>query len=135
MKNPIVRVLMFSALLCGVSTPALANHRDPFVAMLPVITPELKPGSVRSGATVNTVMQPLFIVGDDPLSHRWLSEKHAYLKKINATGMVVNVSGQAGWQRMKRYGLTVYPVYGGDFAKAFGLTHYPVLIEQQTIKQ
>ncbi|MFM2588252.1 PFL_4695 family integrating conjugative element protein [Vibrio sp. TBV020] len=120
-------------LAVGLQTHAAS---DPFMAMLPVTTAELSPGKVQTHALPKDVVlnQPLFIVGDDALSHRWLKAKSDYLRRINAKGIVVNSSKQ-GWLRLSRYSLPLYPVQGHDFAKAFGLTHYPVLIEHRTIKQ
>lgn len=108
---------------------------DPFVQMLPVATPEMSPGQVGRHTLSQEVNPPLFIVGDDALSHRWLSAKRDYLKRIHAVGMVVNVKDARGWQRMTQYGLTMYPVRGHDFAAAFHLNHYPVLIERHQVKQ
>lgn len=127
-----IKVLWLTALLSMSS----AYAQTPWLTMLPVSTPELKVGKVQTQALPKDVVlsQPLFIVGDDPFSHRWLEAKQDYLHRINAQGIVVNSSKQ-GWLRLSRYALPLYPVQGGDFAKAFGLTHYPVLIEHRTIKQ
>lgn len=109
--------------------------KDPMSVMLPVVTPEMSPGKVVPKTAKTSTTTPLFIVGDDALSHRWLKQRASYLASIHAIGMVVNVKTPSGLARMKQYGLTVYPVPGHDFANAFGLRHYPVLIEGQQIKQ
>ena len=108
---------------------------DLLQGMVPVNTPQLTPGKVERRALNQSVSTPLFIVGDDALSHRWLNAKRDYLASIGAQGLVVNVETKAGWQRFKRYDLTLYPVTGRDFAAAFGLRHYPVLIERGELKQ
>lgn len=128
----IITVLWLATLL-SMST---AYAQTSWLTMLPVSTPELKPGKVATQALPKEVVlsQPLFIVGDDAFSYRWLEAKQDYLRRINAKGIVVNSSKQ-GWLRLSRYALPLYPVQGRDFAKAFGLTHYPVLIEHRTIKQ
>jgi len=127
-----IKALWLTALL-SMST---AYAQTPWLTMLPVTTPALKPGKVVTQPLPDEVMltQPLFIVGDDAFSHRWLEAKQDYLRRINAQGIVVNSSKQGGL-RLSRYALPLYPVQGRDFAKAFGLTHYPVLIEHRTIKQ
>lgn len=127
-----IKALWLTALLSMNTADAQAS----WLTMLPVSTPELKAGKVATQPLPDEVMltQPLFIVGDDAFSHRWLEAKSDYLRRINAKGIVVNSSKQ-GWQRLSRYALPLYPVQGGDFATAFGLTHYPVLIEHRTIKQ
>ncbi|HBC3529393.1 TPA: integrating conjugative element protein [Vibrio parahaemolyticus] len=125
--------LLLPIALSALVSPAYA--KDPLVQMLPVRTPGMSPGQVARKAITQSVGQPLFIVGDDARSHRWLHAKRDYLARIHAVGVVVNVNDARGWLRMTQYGLTVYPVRGDDFAKAFGITHYPVLVEDHTIKQ
>ncbi len=124
---------LWIAVLLSMST---AYAQTPWLTMLPVNTPELKVGKVQTQALPKDVVlsQPLFIVGNDAFSRRWLEAKSDYLRRIDAKGIVVNSSKQ-GWLHLSRYALPLYPVQGGDFAKAFGLTHYPVLIEHRTIKQ
>ncbi|MFM2666643.1 integrating conjugative element protein [Vibrio mediterranei] len=129
--KPIILSMLFTLLVMSATVWA----SDPFEQMLPVITPSLTPGEVTSRTLTQSVPLPLFIVGDDPLSHRWLLAKQDYLRKIGAKGMVVNVRTLAGWRRMQQYNLTLYPVQGDDFARAFGLSHYPVFIEKHVIKQ
>lgn len=125
--------LLLPIALSALVSPAYA--KDPLVQMLPVRTPGMSPGQVARKAITQSVGQPLFIVGDDARSHRWLRAKRDYLARIHAVGVVVNVNDARGWQRMTQYGLTVYPVRGDDFAKAFDITHYPVLVEDHTVKQ
>ncbi|MEZ8633690.1 integrating conjugative element protein [Vibrio lentus] len=128
------RRLTFITLLLLLSSHAL-SAADLLQGMVPVSTPQLTPGKVERRTLKQSVSTPLFIVGDDALSHRWLSAKRDYLASIGAQGLVVNVKTKAGWQRFKRYDLTLYPVAGRDFAAAFGLRHYPVLIERGELKQ
>ncbi|EGQ8533378.1 integrating conjugative element protein [Vibrio parahaemolyticus] len=125
--------LLLPIALSALVSPAYA--KDPLVQMLPVRTPGMSPGQVARKAITQSVGQPLFIVGDDARSHRWLRAKQDYLTRIHAVGVVVNVNDARGWRRMTQYGLTVYPVRGDDFANAFGITHYPVLVEDHTVKQ
>lgn len=124
----------FLILLFLLSNTAVANH-DPLTQMLPVITPELSPGKVTNKRISQQVNKPFFIVGDDPLSHQWLKLRLNHLRSIKAVGIVVNVKTDAGFYRMKSYGLPMYPVRGGDFASTFELTHYPVLIAEGEVKQ
>ncbi|HBC3949107.1 TPA: integrating conjugative element protein [Vibrio parahaemolyticus] len=125
--------LLLPIALSALVSPAYA--KDPLVQMLPVRTPGMSPGQVVRKAITQSVGQPLFIVGDDARSHQWMRAKRDYLARIHAVGVVVNVNDARGWLRMTQYGLTVYPVRGDDFAKAFGITHYPVLVEDHTVKQ
>ena len=133
MKHFLTKSLLSGLVIMGVTIPTQAS--DPMLGMLPVHTPELSPGKVVRRSLNQVVSPPVFIVGDDPLSHRWLEAKRDYLVRIHAMGMVVNVRDKAGWHRLQRYGLPLYPVPGHDFAKAFEINHYPVLLEQHDIKQ
>ncbi len=134
--NILSRVLMPVMLNALVGVASINAHAgDPLEQMLPVSTPTLSPGNVQARTLNQQVHQPLFIVGDDALSHQWLAQKRDYLAKVNATGIVVNVRSKANWRQLKRYNLTLYPVQGDDFANAFEITHYPVFIEGNQVKQ
>lgn len=126
---------ILSVLLAISSAPVVANN-DPYTRMLPVVTPALTPGKVipKTLDKANS-SRPIFIVGDDPLSYRWLKARHKKLKALNAMGIVVNVHDSAGLNRLRQYQLPVYPVRGNDFAKAFDLKHYPVLINNKKVTQ
>ena len=78
--------------------------------MLPVETPQLTPGKVVTQQTRTNVPRPLFIVGDDALSHRWLTAYYPQLKKMKAIGLIVNVRTPQGLQRFNQYSLQMYPV-------------------------
>jgi len=135
-RNFLARTLMPGLLSTLTGIVCIHAHaRDPIEQMLPVSTPVLQPGKVVSYTLPQQVHQPLFIVGDDPLSHQWLEQKRDYLAKVNATGIVVNVRSITHWRQLKRYGLTLYPVQGRDFAHAFRLTHYPAFIDGNQVKQ
>lgn len=125
----------FSVLLATSSLPVMAGS-DPYSLMLPIVTSELTPGKVIP-KTIDkaNLSRPIFIVGDDPLSYRWLKVRHKKLKALNAMGIVVNVHDVAGLNRLRQYQLPVYPVRGHDFVKAFGLKHYPVLINNGKVTQ
>ncbi|WP_412461726.1 integrating conjugative element protein [Pseudomonas sp. SC11] len=103
----------------------------------PVLTPELSPGAVQ-GRVINAVgLQPMFIIGDDPMSQAWLKQKLPVLKGLQAVGLAVNVSNAARLQEIRRWapGLQVMPVPASDIAGRLGLQHYPVLITATTLQQ
>ena len=58
--------------------------------VFPVICTRLHPGSVMKRQLL-TGWGPVFIIGDDPFSLRWMSEHLEILKSLNALGLVVNV--------------------------------------------
>lgn len=112
------------------STPSL-------VSFLPVRTPELTPG-YQANQTLNlNGMSPLFLLGDDDFSRRWLTEKKEQLIELNAVGYVVNIDTETAWDELNELaqGLTLLPVSGSDLALRLGLTHYPVLISDKGLEQ
>lgn len=103
----------------------------------PVSTPELSPGPVQ-GRVINAAgLQPMFIVGDDPMSQAWLKQKLPALQGLQAVGLAVNVGNAARLQEIRRWapGLQVMPVPASDIAGRLGLQHYPVLITATTLQQ
>lgn len=103
----------------------------------PVVTPELRPGTVQ-GRVINAPgLQPMFLVGDDQVSHQWLSQRLEDLQKLQAVGLVVNVESAERLEVVRRWapGLQVMPVPATDIAGRLGLQRYPVLITSTTIQQ
>ncbi|MEZ9997916.1 integrating conjugative element protein [Vibrio sp. 10N.261.46.A3] len=110
------------------------SARD-FSTMLPVSTPSLTPGEVHKRPLKQTIRQPLFIVGADPMSHRWLKRHRDYLARIKAKGIVVDVRTVSQLQALMNYDLPMYPIQGHEFADIFSITHYPVLLHEGELKQ
>lgn len=112
------------------STPSL-------VSLLPVSTPELTPGYQPSRTLNLSGMPPLFLIGDDDFSRRWLTEKKEQLIELNAVGYVVNVDTETAWDTLNELaqGLTLLPISGSDLALRLGLNHYPVLIRDKGLEQ
>lgn len=104
---------------------------------LPVQTPELTPGAVTARALNLPGMPPIFIIGDDPVSMQWLSQRRAELKRLNATGFVVNVSSQVRLKDLQSQlpDNEMVPVSGSDLARRLQLTHYPLIITEKGIAQ
>ncbi|HFW3113920.1 TPA: integrating conjugative element protein [Salmonella enterica subsp. enterica serovar Muenchen] len=105
--------------------------------MLPVSTPEMTPGRVESRSLTLAGMTPVFLVGDDALSRDWLAQRRAELLRINATGLVVNVSDSAALRELQSQApdLTLLPASASDIARRLQLTHYPVLITDRGLSQ
>lgn len=105
--------------------------------MLPVRSKALTPGAVMARTVSLPGMTPLFLIGDDDLSHRWLEARLSVLQQLGATGLVVNVESVAAWHALeaRTSGLTLSPVSGDDLARRLGLAHYPVLITAERIEQ
>ncbi|MDJ6853223.1 integrating conjugative element protein [Salmonella enterica] len=82
-------------------------------------------------------MTPVFLVGDDTLSRDWLAQRRADLLRMNATGLVVNVSDSAALRELQSRapGLTLLPASASDIARRLQLMHYPVLITDRGLSQ
>ncbi|MBU9819882.1 integrating conjugative element protein [Rahnella sp. BCC 1045] len=104
---------------------------------LPVRTPELSPGAVTPRKLTLPGMPPVFIIGDDDLSRRWLAQRGAELSRLNATGFVVNVADQSRLKALQVLlpGSDMVPVSGSDLARRLQLTHYPLIITDKGLAQ
>lgn len=119
--------------LTAESVPAPADISD----MLPVTTPEMSAGKVVSRELHLAGMTPVFLVGDDPLLRDWLTLRHDELKRLHATGLVVNVSDKAGLTELQQRvpGVTLLPASASEIARRLQLSHYPVLITSTGLAQ
>jgi len=104
---------------------------------LPVRTPELSPGAVTARKLTLPGMPPVFIIGDDDLSRQWLAQRGAELKRLNATGFVVNVADQDRLKALQVLlpGNDMVPVSGSDLARRLQLTHYPLILTEKGLAQ
>ncbi|HAU6733021.1 TPA: integrating conjugative element protein [Salmonella enterica subsp. enterica serovar Elisabethville] len=109
----------------------------PAPSMLPVTTPEMRAGKVEPRVLTLTGMTPVFLVGDDPLSREWLTLRRDELKRLHATGLVVNVSDKAALTELQQRvpGVTLLPASASDIARRLQLSHYPVLITATGLTQ
>lgn len=117
----------------ALSPPAIPLEK----AVFPVVSSRLHPGTVTSRSLSLPGMSPLFILGDDPLSARWLAEKRGQLKSLNAIGLVVNIASREKFEVLQRQvgGLTLLPVSGDDLAQRLQLDTYPLLITDAGLSQ
>lgn len=115
------------------SGPSAFSEQD----MLPVTSPHLHPGQLEPRPLSLPGFSPLFLIGVDPLSERWLKQHKEKLLALHATGLVVNVSTSAQLDilRQQAPGLTLLPVSGEDLAQRLQLTTYPVLITESGLSQ
>lgn len=106
-------------------------------ALFPVISSRLQPGMVTSRPLSLPGMTPLFLIGDDPLSDRWLAQQLPVLKSLNACGLVVNVATAENLEKLREQadGLILLPVSGDDLAARLQLDAYPVLITDTELSQ
>ena len=69
--------------------------------MLPVFTPELRPGNVADRPLQFPGIGALFLVGDDALSREWLKANAGVLAEQHAAGMIVNVTDMAAVRELR----------------------------------
>lgn len=115
-------------------SPVMFGEAD----MLPVTSERLSPGQVEARRLdLPSRMSPFFLVGDDPLSLRWLEARVEILSEINAVGLVIEVATLAGLQRLREAapGLELRPTPGDDLAGRLELEHYPVLVIPRGLEQ
>ncbi len=105
--------------------------------LLPIYSPGLTPGPVTRTAISRPYSAPLFLIGCDPLSARWLAANRTRLVRLGAVGMVVEVPDEAALERITELaaGLSLLPASATDLAASLGITHYPVLITQDGFEQ
>lgn len=104
---------------------------------LPVHSTRLTPGAV-SPRTLNLPgFTPLFLVGQDPASLKWLAQHALRLQDLGASGLAVEVADAQALRRIQAaaQGLEIWPVSGDDIAERLDLQHYPVLITPTGLEQ
>lgn len=76
--------------------------------------------------------RPIFIVGNDPTSSRWLADHHTALLRLGAAGIVVSVPDVPAFKAMRRASsLPLVPHPAPHLARLLiqhGVAHYPLLI-------
>lgn len=108
------------------------------LALLPIRTPEMAPGTVQPRQIdAKSLDRPFFIIGSDSRSRAWLAAHRARLVQMQAAGLLVQAETVEDLQRVADLGdgVPIAPVPGGDVAKRLGLKHYPVLISAGWIEQ
>lgn len=85
-------------LLLFLCTTAMAAQSLPLALderrLLPVVTHSMTPGSVSPRALFLPGMTPLFLVGDDPHSRRWLIDNRQRLVRLHAADWMNRVLGE-----------------------------------------
>lgn len=103
----------------------------------PIRTSTLSPGLVARRELMHPASAPVFLIGCDAWSKRWLLAHRAQLKHLGAAGMVVDAPDEASLRSLIALadGLAFLPAPASDWAAALGLTHYPVLILGDHLEQ
>lgn len=111
---------------------------QPRFSALPVHTPSMQAGYlVPRKISVPYLQVPLFIVGSDDFSKRWLHAHREQLKNLHAVGLLVNVETSQELENMKAVAgdLPISPASGESIAASLNLHSYPALISNTGIEQ
>ena len=119
------------------SDPEEAGHRPgaaerlgaaDLESLLPIRSPGLTRGRVRSRAHKVPFARAFFLIGSDEWSMQWLRKHRKKLKEMGAVGLLVEVRTVEDLRAIARIaqGLPITPASGTDIAKALGIAHYPV---------
>lgn len=128
----------------GDSDPELSERRPApslgaadLAQVLPIHSSTLTPGPVEPRRTNHPYTAPMFLMGSDVQSRRWLLAHREPLKRMGAVGLLVEVPDAATLRELAELaeGLSLLPASGDALAAALGLTHYPVLITADRIEQ
>lgn len=117
--------------------PALPIRRYDEADFLPVHSAYLTPGHVTRRVIAAPGLEPLCLVGDDPLSRVWVKGHLTALQQLHAVVLVVEVHSHATLQALRAIasGVPLVPASGDDIARRLDLHHYPVLITATGIEQ
>lgn len=113
--------------------------------LLPVRSPGLSVGESATQTLESAVLRrlaainprPLFLVGADEHSLRWLATHRDNLRRLGAVGLLIQVETVADVRRAAAaaQGLPMSLASGSDLAAALGIQHYPVLITGDGLQQ
>lgn len=126
------------------SIPPITNPPrapDPNALMsqfFPVQSAGLTPGDVsRRAVELSQLPAPLFLIGTDPRSRRWLLQYRDRLQELQAVGFVVEAGSLQEFRALEEIALDLRlsPAPAVQLAKQLGLRHYPVLISRTLIEQ
>jgi integrating conjugative element protein (TIGR03765 family) len=98
----------------------------------------MKPGKVAARKIKKpALINPLFIVGADKYSLKWLKANRKQLKKIGAVGLVVNIKSQNQLKQLQSVGgdVQMIAMSANMIAQQLKLKRYPVLITKTGIEQ
>ena len=105
--------------------------------LLPIRSPGLTPGKLRTRVHNVPFARPFFLIGSDQFSKSWLVKHRKALKQMGALGMLIEASSVDDLRDIARLaeGLPITPASGSDIAGAIGITHYPFAISGGRIWQ
>lgn len=97
----------------------------------------LSPGIVKPRSiNLKEILHPIYIVGTDKNSIKWLKQYRSRLEAIHAIGVVVNAPNYKAYEKVRGIAMgPLLPLNADSLARRFQLHHYPVLITKKRIEQ
>ena len=119
-----------------IAPPMEAVLQQQVTVRSPSLTPGMQP-RIAVGDAGTYLPRPVFLVGADELSLRWLTAHRIRLSTLGAVGLVVEAESVADVLQVKRVAgdLPLAAGSGEMLVQQFGLSHYPVLIGPEWIEQ
>ena len=105
---------------------------------LPIRTPNMRPEKIDSrDAYFPNLIHPIFVIGADENSVRWLRTWRETLLKVGAIGWVVQAENDTELRALGEAGkgLRMLTMSGEQIPNVFGISTYPVLISSRSIEQ
>ena len=99
----------------------------------PIITASMRPGQLPQPLRLRTagwLTAPMFMIGDDPLSRRWLAANRERLLRAGAAGLAVNVPTLDAFKALRALAPEIPMAVGSveGLARHSGLTTYPLFV-------
>lgn len=98
------------------------------------VNSRITPGFVNQHATPGIALSsPLFVVGDDARSRKWLKKYADKLRNKQALGLVTNINSYEALLELESLsGKPLQPVNVDELAQLLGTSHYPFLFDPDT---
>ena len=106
----------------------------------PVVTASMSVGRVTEDEARDVKYQmatrPMFIIGYDPVSIKWLYSNKELLKEKKAIGLVVNIQTKEQMEELQSIvgdGVLMQPTPGDRLAEHLKIRHYPFYMDNQGV--
>lgn len=99
----------------------------------PIATESMRPGRLQVPMQLRTagwLAAAMFIIGDDPQSRQWLAANRDKLRRVGASGLVINVASLDAFRSLRSVAPDVPMAPGSieELAGQAGLSVYPLFV-------
>jgi len=117
----------------GPSQSAAPAEAGALPLTFPIATESMRPGRLQSPLRLRTagwLVAPMFILGDDPQSRQWLTANRDKLRRLGASGLVINVASIEAFRSLRAIAAEVPMAPGSieELARQAGLSVYPLFV-------